>query len=85
MSNPTHPLGGPATSATVGAHLDIPVEGAGRLAVSVAVAAGLEAVETFTIRGPHGTGIPHHVLELDRGTRVHVIDAPVGQYRLGST
>ena len=67
MSDPTHALGGPATSATVGAHLDIPVEGAGRLAVSVAVAAGLDAVETITISGPDGTGIPHHVLELDLG------------------
>ena len=79
MSDPTHALGGPATSATVGARLDIPVEVAGRLAVSVAVATGLDAVETLTISGPDGTGIPHHVLELDRGTRMHVIDAPVGQ------
>ena len=78
MPDPTPALGGPATSATVGAQLEIPVEGAGRLAVSVAVAAGLDAVETLTIRGADGTGIPHHVLELDRGTRVHVIDAPVG-------
>jgi len=79
VSDPTNPLGGLATSATVGARLDIPVEVAGHLAVSVAVAAGLDAVETLTISGPDGTGIPHHVLELDRGTRVHVIDAPVGQ------
>ena len=79
MSDPTSTLGGPATSATVGAHLDIPVEGAGRLAVSVAVAAGLDAAETLSIRGEDGADVPHHVLELDRGTRVHVIDAPVGQ------
>jgi transglutaminase-like putative cysteine protease len=79
VSQPTHAPGGPATSATVGARLDIPVELAGRLAVSVAVSAGLDAVEMLTISGPDGTGIPHHVLELDRGTRVHVVDAPVGQ------
>lgn len=78
MSDPTHPLGGLATSATVGALLDIPVEVAGRLAISVAVAGGLDAVETLTITGTDGSGIPHHVLELDRGTRVHVVDAPVG-------
>ena len=78
MSDATPAPGGPATSATVGAHLDIPVEGAGRLAISVAVAAGLDAVETLTIRSADAD-VPHHVLELDRGTRVHVIDAPVGQ------
>ena len=79
MSNPTHPLGGPATSATDTARRPAPSTGMSRCAPTVAVAAGLDAVETFTIRGPDGTGIPHHVLELDRGTRVHVIDAPVGQ------
>ena len=78
MPDPTPAPGGPATSATVGAHLDIPVEGAGRLAISVAVAAGLDAVETLTIRSADAD-VPHHVLELDRGTRVHVVDAPVGQ------
>lgn len=78
MSHPTQALGGPATSATVGARLEIPVQVAGRLAVSVAVAAGLDAVESLTISATDGTGIPHHVLELDRGTRVHVVDAPVG-------
>ena len=79
MSDPASALGGPATSATVGATLDIPVEGAGRLAVSVAVAAGLDAAERLTIRGADGADVPHHVLELDRGTRVHVIEAPVGR------
>lgn len=78
MPDPTRPLGGLATSATVGARLDIPVEVAGRLAVSVAVASGLDAVETLTITDTDGADIPHHVLELDRGTRVHVVDAPVG-------
>ncbi len=79
MPHPYPLPGGPATSATVGATLDIPVEAAGRLAVSVAVAAGLDAVETLTIHGEDGTAVPHHVLELDRGTRVHVIDAPAGR------
>jgi transglutaminase-like putative cysteine protease len=79
VSDPPSALGGPATSATVGATLDIPVEGAGRLAVSVAVAAGLDAAERLTIRGADGADVPHHVLELDRGTRVHVIEAPVGR------
>ena len=79
MTDPNDALGGTATSATVGARLEIPVEVAGRLAVSVAVAAGLDADETLTVTGADGTGIPHHLLELDRGTRVHVVDAPVGE------
>ena len=78
MTGSTPAIGGPATSATVGARLDIPVEVAGRLAISVAVAGGLDAVESLTISGADRTGIPHHVLELDRGTRMHVVDAPVG-------
>jgi len=79
VTGSTPALGGSATSATVGARLDIPVEVAGRLAISVAVAGGLDAVESLTIRRADGTDIPHHVLDLDRGTRVHVVDAPVGQ------
>ncbi|MFL6080487.1 MAG: transglutaminase family protein [Ornithinibacter sp.] len=83
MSEPIPAGGDPAISATVGARLDIPVERAGRFALSVAVAAGLDAAETLTIHGADGTGIPHHVLELDRGTRVHVVDAPVGRLSVG--
>lgn len=78
MTHQPTALGGSATSATVGASLEIPVEVAGRLAVSVAVANGLDAVETLAITGTGGAAVPHHVLELDRGTRLHVVDAPVG-------
>ena len=78
MTDPNDAPGGIATSATGGARLEIPVEGAGRLAVSVAVAAGLDALETLTVTGTDGTDIPLHLLELDRGTRVHVLDAPLG-------
>ena len=63
MTGSTPAIGGPATSATVGARLDIPVEVAGRLAISVAVAGGLDAVESLTISGADRTGIPHHVLD----------------------
>ena len=66
-------------SATVTALLEIPVEVAGRLAISVAVAAHLVRTETLTVTGPDGGAVDHHAIELDRGTRLHVLDAPEGQ------
>ena len=67
-----------AESATVTALLDIPVDVAGRLAVSVAVAGHLATTEALTVTASDGTVVDHHVIELDRGTRLHVLDAPEG-------
>ena len=68
-----------AESATVTTLLDIPVDVAGRLAVSVAVASHLATTETLTVTAADGTAVDHHVIELDRGTRLHVLEAPEGQ------
>lgn len=65
-----------AESAAVTALLDIPVEVAGNLAISVAVAAHLASTETLTVTASDGSAVAHHVIELDRGTRLHVLDAP---------
>ena len=68
-----------AESATVTALLDIPVEVAGKLAISVAVAGHLATTETLTVTASDGTAVDHHVIELDRGTRLHVLEAPEGK------
>ncbi|WP_377645143.1 transglutaminase family protein [Oryzobacter terrae] len=83
MTEPT-PLQEPssttsATSATVSVVLGIPVDGAGRIAVSVAVADHLERTESLSVLGPDGSPVAHHELGFDRGTRLHVIEAPVGE------
>lgn len=67
-----------AESASVRALLVVPVEVAGPLAVSVAVADHLERTETLTVTTADGTAVGHHVLVLDRGTRLHVLDCPQG-------
>lgn len=69
-------------TAVVTTLLEIPVEQAGRLAVSAAVAAHLERDETLTVTGQDGAEVHHHVVELDRGTRLHVLDAPEGTVTL---
>ncbi|WP_392544139.1 transglutaminase family protein [Oryzobacter telluris] len=68
-----------ATSSTVRVVLGIPVDDAGRIAVSVAVADHLERTESLTVVGPDGSPVAHHEVLFDRGTRLHVIDAPVGE------
>src|SRR5689334_7925806 len=70
------PPAGP--SATVHVVLGIPVDRAGRIAVSVAVAGHLERTEELSVVGPDGSPVAHHELVFDRGTRLHVLDAPVG-------
>lgn len=72
----------PSPTAVVTTLLEIPVQQAGRLATSVAVAAGLERDETLTVAGPGGAPVDHRVIELDRGTRLHVLDAPEGTVTL---
>jgi transglutaminase-like putative cysteine protease len=67
------------TSATVHVVLGIPVEEAGRLAVSVAVADHLERTESLTVVASDGSEVPHHEVGFDRGTRLHVLEAPVGE------
>ena len=62
--------------ASVTTLLEIPVEAAGRLAVSVAVAAHLGSTETLTVTTPDGLEVDHHAIELDRGTRLHVLQVP---------
>ncbi len=78
----TRPVGGTtasAESASVRTLLVIPVEVAGPLAVSVAVAGHLERTETLTVTAADGSAVDHHVLALDRGTRLHVLDCPAGE------
>ncbi len=67
------------TSATVRVVLGIPVDRAGRVAVSVGVADHLERSESLTAVGPDGAPVDHHVITFDRGTRLHVLDAPLGE------
>ena len=80
----TSPAGGTASaeSASVRALLVIPVEVAGPLAVSVAVSDHLERTETLTVTTADGREVDHHVLRLDRGTRLHVLDCPEGDVRV---
>lgn len=69
-------------SVTVSAVLDLPVERAGRLAVSVAVAAHLERRESLEVTAADGSDVAHHEVVLDRGTRLHVLEAPEGRVRV---
>ena len=73
-------------SVTVRTLLVIPVEVAGRLAVSVAVADHLAeqaaSTESVTDTAPDGSAVPHREVPLDRGMRLHVIDAPQGEVTL---
>ena len=73
------PAGPSATSATLRVVLGIPVDREGRIAVSVAVAGHLERTEELSVVGPDGSPVAHHELVFDRGTRLHVLDAPVGE------
>lgn len=69
-------------STSVHVVLELPVERAGRLAVSVAAAAHLDATEVWSVTAEDGSAVPHHEVVFDRGTRVHVLDAPVGRVRV---
>lgn len=73
-----------STDRTAAVHvaLDLPVEAAGRLAVSVAVADHLDRTETLTVTTEDGAAVPHHEAGFDRGTRLHVLDAPEGLVRV---
>ena len=72
----------PTESAQVRTLLVIPVEAAGRLAVSVAVADLGASTETVTLTASDGSAVPHHEVTLDRGMRLHVIDAPQSEVTL---
>ncbi|MFQ6171434.1 transglutaminase-like domain-containing protein [Oryzobacter sp. R7] len=72
----------PERSTTIHVALDLPVETAGRLAVSVAVAGHLERTESLTVATEDGAPVPHHEVEFDCGTVLHVIDAPSGHVRV---
>lgn len=74
---PTDPAA--PTSATVRVVLGIPVDRTGRIAVSVGVADHLERTESLSAVGPDGAPVDHHVVTFDRGTRLHVLDAPMGE------
>ena len=69
-------------SATIRTLLVIPVEVAGRLAVSVAAADLGGSAETLTLTASDGSAVPHREVTLDRGMRLHVIDAPQGEVTL---
>ena len=68
-----------AESASVRTVLVIPVEVAGPLAVSVAVAGHLDRTEALTVTAADGAAVDHHILAFDRGTRLHVLDCPEGE------
>jgi transglutaminase-like putative cysteine protease len=72
----------PTESATIRTLLVIPVEVAGRLAVSVAAADLGASTETLTLTASDGSAVPHREVTLDRGMRLHVIDAPEGEVTL---
>ena len=72
----------PDRTATIDVALDLPVQNPGRLAVSVAVAEHLDRTETLTVTAEDGGEVPHHEVAFDRGTRLHVLDAPTGTVRI---
>lgn len=72
----------PTESVTVRTLLVIPVAAAGRLAVSVAVADERASTETLTVTASDGSGVAHPAVTLDRGMRLHVLDAPQGEVTL---
>ena len=72
----------PTEFATIRTLLVIPVEVAGRLAVSVAAADLGASTETLTLTASDGSAVPHREVTLDRGMRLHVIDAPEGEVTL---
>jgi transglutaminase-like putative cysteine protease len=65
-------------SVRVRADLVIPVSVAGHLALSVAVAGHLEPVETLQVTDAVSRPVARHVIDLERGLRLHVLDAPEG-------
>ena len=66
----------PSTSVSV--DLRTEVETAGEVAFCLAVADHLDADQTFTVTGPDGTSLDTRVVPMLHGTRLHVVDAPVG-------
>lgn len=72
----------PTESAQVRTLLVIPVQASGRLAVSVAAADLGASTETLTLTASDGSAVPHHEVPLDRGMRLHVIDAPQSEVTL---
>ena len=71
----------PTLDVTVHLDLDLDVEEAGRLLVSLAVADHLDAEETLTATGPGGL-LDLATVTTGHGTRLHLIDAPEGDVRV---
>ncbi|MBM6402330.1 transglutaminase-like domain-containing protein [Phycicoccus sonneratiae] len=70
------------TSTSVTLDLRTEVVAAGELAFCLAVAAHLDAEESLTVSGPDGDTLAVREVALGHGTRLHLVDAPLGDLRV---
>lgn len=73
------------TSSSVAIDLRTEVTSAGRIGFCVTVAGHLGAEERLAVTGPDGRSLDPHVVDLPHGTRLHVVDAPLGDLRVEYT
>ena len=74
-------VGGPAagpSAVTVGVELATEIDTPGDLVLALAVAGHLDADDSMQVSGPHGPLVPR-LVTMPHGTRMHVVDAPVGR------
>ena len=70
----------PTTSVSLDLRTEVTTPG--EVAFCLAVAAHLGAEETLTVTAPDGSPLPVREVALAHGTRLHVVEAPVGDLRL---